>query len=153
MQQKHGWLSWCLVSQRCGKRNFVFQPDWPNPCYKSSKATAFLPHFGVFSWEFRAHYTIFWLCLIFLACFLFYAFQCMHFMLIPMLIRTCEKPFQEGKLDRKLLALLGYCFFSQLLFPNNICQFMSPDLGVIIAHLSNKSWFIASNRETFFVEK
>lgn len=48
-------------------------------------------------------------------------------------------------MDHKILALPGYCFFSQLLFPNKICQFMSPDPDVIITWLSNKSWFNASN--------
>jgi len=66
-------------------------------------------------------------------------------MLIPILIRTHEKSFQEGKIDPKLLALPGYCFLSQLLFPNKICQFMPPDPDVIIVWLSSKGWFSASN--------
>lgn len=78
---------------------------------------------------------------IFLRQFLLHTLQDMGFILIPMVIRICGKPSQEGKMDCKLLSQLSYCFFSQLLFPSKTCQFTPSDPDVIIAWLSTKRWF------------
>lgn len=95
--------------------------------------------------KFQSSWHIFLVLPNFLAFFLLHTVQGVRFMLIPVLIRTSERLLQECKMDPKLLALSGYCFFPQLLFPNKICQLVSPDPDVIIAWLSNKSWFRASN--------
>lgn len=55
-------------------------------------------------------------------------------------------------MDLKLLSLLSYFFYSQLLFPSKTCQFVPSDPDVIIAWLSNKRWFSASNWEASCVE-
>lgn len=80
---------------------------------------------------------------VFLEEFLLHTPQDVDFILIYMVIRVCEKPSQEGKMDPKLLSQFSYCFFSQLLFPSKTCQFMPSDPDVIIAWLSNKIWFSA----------
>lgn len=70
---------------------------------------------------------------IFLEQFLLHTPQDVDFIIIPVVIKICEKPSQEGKMDPKLLFQLSYCFFSQLLFPSKTCQFMPSDPDVIIA--------------------
>lgn len=89
---------------------------------------------------------------IFLEQFLLCTLQDVDFILISMIIRICEKSFQEGRMDLKLLSLLSYFFYSQLLFPSKTCQFVPSDPDVIIAWLSNKRWFSASNWEASCVE-